>query len=74
MDIEVEKCDKEKEVVKEEDGGRGRHREEEGGGGGSTGNPMFDLFYGRVRIEGKNQGNIFNREEQFGQLPLQVTT
>jgi hypothetical protein len=41
-------------------------------GSEATGNPMFDLFYGKVKIEGKNQGNEFIREEQFGQLPLQV--
>ena len=33
---------------------------------------MFDLFYGKVKIEGKNQGIEFSREEQFGQWPLQI--
>jgi len=65
MDSDTEKCDKEKEVGVEDIKGEsstliaGR-------------NPMYDLFYGRVKIEGKNQGIEFSREEQFGQWPLQV--
>ena len=63
MDSDTEKCDKEKDVGQEEDKAEplaaGR-------------NPMYDLFYGRVKIEGKNQGIEFSREEQFGQWPLQV--
>lgn len=65
MDADTEKCDKEKAVGvapesdKVETAVAGR-------------NPMFDLFYGRVRIEGKNQGLEFSREEQCGQWPLQV--
>jgi len=53
MDIEVEKCDKEKEVIgaiKEEGDPAVSHSI----GSGLTGNPMYDLFYGRVKIEGKN--------------------
>ena len=42
--------------------------------GAPRSNPMFDLFYGKVKIEGKNQGNEFSREEQFGQWPLQVNS
>ena len=76
MDIEVEKCDKEKEVVANVGAERVVVKEEVSGGHGTgsdvTSNPMFDLFYGKVKIEGKNQGNEFIREEQFGQLPLQV--
>ena len=37
-------------------------------------NPMFDLFYGRVRIEGKNHGLEFSREEQCGQWPQGMDT
>ncbi|KAL1430131.1 hypothetical protein MTO96_002390 [Rhipicephalus appendiculatus] len=35
-------------------------------------NPMLDLFYGRFRCEGENEGRHFSREEAFGQYPLQV--
>jgi len=35
-------------------------------------NPMYKLFYGKVEIEGSNQGVEFSRCEQFGQWPLQV--
>ena len=69
MDAESEKCDKEKELVKEEDMA-GVDKGEQSTPPRS--NPMFDLFYGKVRIEGKNQGIEFSREEQFGQWPLQV--
>ena len=32
----------------------------------------YSLFYGKVEIEGRNQGIEFSRTEQFGQWPLQV--
>ena len=35
-------------------------------------NQMNSLFYGKVEIEGRNQGIEFSRTEQFGQWPLQV--
>jgi len=35
-------------------------------------NPMYSLFYGKVKIEGRNLGVDFSRTEQFGQWPLQV--
>jgi len=35
-------------------------------------NPMYSLFYGQVKIEGRNLGVDFSRTEQFGQWPLQV--
>ena len=35
-------------------------------------NQMNSLFYGKVEIEGRNQGIGFSRTEQFGQWPLQV--
>jgi len=71
MEIEVEKCDKEKVVENDIDHDEGILEDGESSTI-SSGNPMFDLFYGRMKIEGKNQGNTFSREEQFGQLPLQV--
>ena len=47
-----------------------------GGGGGGAGenNPMSKLFYGKVLTEGRIQGDAFEREEAFGQWPLQVNT
>ena len=35
-------------------------------------NPISELFYGRMQVEGKRQGCAFERSEQFGQYPLQV--
>ena len=35
-------------------------------------NPISELFYGRMQVEGKRQGCDFERSEQFGQYPLQV--
>ena len=35
-------------------------------------NPISELFYGRMQVEGKRQGSAFERSEQFGQYPLQV--
>jgi len=66
MEADTEKCDKEKEVTTNE--------ENMEASGAPRSNPMFDLFYGKVKIEGKNQGNEFSREEQFGQWPLQVNS
>lgn len=69
MDAESEKCDKEKEAFEED-------QERPGGdkpaGVSGSSNPMKDLFYGLVKIEGRNQGNVFTKEEPFGQWPLQV--
>jgi len=63
MDSEAEKCDKEKESECSSDKASKLAK---------CNNPMSDLFYGRVKIEGKNQGNEFSREDPFGQWPLQV--
>jgi ubiquitin carboxyl-terminal hydrolase 25/28 len=69
MDSESEKCDKEKEAAEEDRVVAGRDKS----AGGSSGmNPMKNLFYGLVKIEGRNQGNVFTKEEPFGQWPLQV--
>jgi len=78
MDSESEKCDKEKEATEESDSkhnSEGHEKPVNIGGGGmetKTTNPMKDLFYGLVKIEGRNQGNVFTKEEPFGQWPLQV--
>ena len=45
-----------------------------GGGGAGENNPMSKLFYGKVLTEGRIQGDAFEREEAFGQWPLQVNT
>jgi len=80
MDSESEKMDKEKESVSDKDREDMNIPESEPSGVGGkvspsmpTGkNPMFSLFYGKVEIEGSNQGVQFSRCEQFGQWPLQV--
>lgn len=71
MESDTEKCDKEKDVEKTEDDDD-KTAESCGESGSRNNNPMYDLFYGKVRIEGKNQGIEFSRVEQFGQWPLQV--
>ena len=71
MDADSEKCDKEKEFNKE-DAPPNTEKPSQATVSEERKNPMFDFFYGKVRIEGKNQGNEFSREEQFGQWPLQV--
>ena len=83
MDSESEKCDKEKETEEEESERKERFENREkkpvnvdGGSSNAlattTTNPMKNLFYGLVKIEGRNQGNVFTKEEPFGQWPLQV--
>jgi ubiquitin carboxyl-terminal hydrolase 25/28 len=85
MDSESEKCDKEKETHEEEEESERKERFEnrekkpvnvDGGSSNAllttTTNPMKNLFYGLVKIEGRNQGNVFTKEEPFGQWPLQV--
>jgi ubiquitin carboxyl-terminal hydrolase 25/28 len=74
MDAESEKCDKEKEADEEhEEGGKESMTEHDKPLSSSSGNnPMKNLFYGLVKIEGRNQGNVFTKEEPFGQWPLQV--
>lgn len=72
----------EKEEPMEADLEKGDREKDPGGGGETSGpservipvekNPMYSLFYGRVLIEGRNQGTEFTRTEQFGQWPLQV--
>ena len=52
MDADTEKCDKEKVIAPESDKAETAV---------SGRNPMFDLFYGRVKIEGKNQGIEFKK-------------
>jgi len=76
MDSESEKMDKEKEAVTEKvkeemnisSGDHSGHKDREI----PVKNPMYSLFYGKVEIEGQNQGVQFSRCEQFGQWPLQV--
>jgi ubiquitin carboxyl-terminal hydrolase 25/28 len=36
------------------------------------GNPMAELFYGQLKVEGNSHGNPISRVEAFGQYPLQV--
>jgi len=67
MDSEAEKCDKEKESECSNSSNSDKASKSQ-----KCNNPMSDLFYGRVKIEGKNQGNEFSREDPFGQWPLQV--
>jgi len=73
MDSESEKMDKEKESVIEKD--MENHNSDDNDSKTtmiSEKNPMYSLFYGKVKIEGSNQGVQFSRCEQFGQWPLQV--
>ncbi len=84
MDSESEKCDKEKETHEEEEESERKERFENrekkpvnvdvgsSNALSTTTNPMKNLFYGLVKIEGRNQGNVFTKEEPFGQWPLQV--
>ena len=60
MDSECEKMDREKE------------HESPAPPAESSVNQMNSLFYGKVEIEGRNNGIDFKRTEQFGQWPLQV--
>ena len=75
MDSESEKCDMEKEAVEDK-----KIKEvtvvdrDKPASSGTISNPMKDLFYGLVKIEGRNQGNVFTKEEPFGQWPLQVNS
>ena len=69
MDSESEKCDKEKDAFEERDAMSCRDKP---AGSRSDNNPMKNLFYGLVKIEGRNQGNMFTKEEPLGQWPLQV--
>ncbi|XP_064464231.1 ubiquitin carboxyl-terminal hydrolase 25-like isoform X1 [Ornithodoros turicata] len=50
-----------------EDAFQTAHRESE-----QQDNPMLNLFYGRYRSEGENEGRTFSNEAKFGQYPLQV--
>lgn len=80
MDSESEKMDKEKESVTEKDkedmnipnSDESDATDKETSSVPSAKNPMYSLFYGKVEIEGSNQGVQFSRCEQFGQWPLQV--
>ena len=62
MDSDCEKMDKEKESEDKSLESSTSHDM----------NQMNSLFYGKVEIEGRNQGIEFSRTEQFGQWPLQV--
>lgn len=74
MDAESEKCDKEKEAAEDKENNEENNFEipDKPAFTSSGINPMKDLFYGLVKIEGRNQGNMFTKEEPFGQWPLQV--
>merc|ERR1719187_2113671 len=63
MESESEKTDPEKEAL---DSSSSSSRQSD------KRNPMYSLFYGQVKIEGRNLGVDFSRTEQFGQWPLQV--
>lgn len=67
MDSESEKMDKEKETTHEDKMPTSSSTSHE-----VDVNQMYSLFYGKVEIEGRNQGIEFSRKEQFGQWPLQV--
>lgn len=64
MESESEKTDPEKESDSKIQDSSSDHCDKK--------NPMYSLFYGQVRIEGRNLGVDFSRTEQFGQWPLQV--
>lgn len=41
-------------------------------GSGSNSNPVVDLFFGQLNVEGVHEGKTFSKKETFGAFPLQV--